>query len=78
MAMHKTFQNEVESKERAHKCDNRGKYVVALDVTIDPRHVGLNPVKLLLALALRTGAVDNHHRPVRHFRTQPCLMYGQM
>lgn len=42
---------------KGHKNNNSKNHVVALDSTLDPKHNSLDPVKLLLALALRTGAV---------------------
>jgi hypothetical protein len=59
MAMHGGFQGEMIARERCQKYNIRKKkYVVAFYLTIDPRHNKLDPAKLLLALALRTGAVD--------------------
>jgi hypothetical protein len=43
---------------KGHKNNNSKNHVVALDSTLDPYHNSLDPVKLLLALTLRTGAVE--------------------
>ena len=43
---------------KGHKHDRSKNHVVALDSALDPLHNTLDPVKMVLALALRTGAVE--------------------